>query len=64
MYILISKDKKVLVAEKKQSNATYHSPYQVEEFETEEEMIARAKEIQEDWKPKEKTAGFATTIHK
>ena len=54
-YILFHKNTEVIGVYKKQPNRTYHTQFQMEEIETEELLISRIKEIDENYVYKTET---------
>ena len=48
-YILFHKETEIIGVHKKQPNRTYHTQFQMEEIETEELLISRIKEIDENY---------------
>lgn len=49
MHILIHNDNSVFIAEKKQLNRSYYSQHFIEEFNNEQEMMDRIKEIDSNY---------------
>ena len=49
MYILFHKNTEIIGVHKKQPNRIYHTQFQMEEIETEELLISRIKEIDENY---------------